>query len=160
MLALILNAMVVGIIFARVAFPQFRGRTIAISNSACILRRDGTLKFVFRLMDMRTSQVHPLPQSFLSVSLTMILLKRNAHIKLHQCSFSRARKERHAHIRLHQIFKVHFQEHEMNVDPHFGVQSLRVRWVANLLVYHYVHVVMLRVDLKEAPLEITAERLP
>eukprot|EP00884_Botryococcus_braunii_P021108 jgi/Botrbrau1/7681/Bobra.0159s0123.1 len=57
MMALILNAMVVGIVFARVAFPQHRGRTIAISNSACILRRDGVLKFTFRLMDMRMSQV-------------------------------------------------------------------------------------------------------
>lgn len=57
MLALILNSIVVGIVFARVAFPQHRGRTIAISNSACIVRRDGILKFIFRLMDMRESQV-------------------------------------------------------------------------------------------------------
>ena len=54
---MILNAITVGVIFSRVSFPQQRGRTIAISDSAVIARRDGILKFMFRIADIRQSQV-------------------------------------------------------------------------------------------------------
>ena len=54
---MILNAITVGVIFSRVSFPQQRGRTIAISDSAVIARRDGILKFMFRIADIRKSQV-------------------------------------------------------------------------------------------------------
>ncbi|KAL0049466.1 hypothetical protein WJX82_003049 [Trebouxia sp. C0006] len=55
--AMIMNAVTVGIIFSRVSFPQQRGRTIAISDSAIIARRDGILKFMFRIADIRQTQV-------------------------------------------------------------------------------------------------------
>jgi hypothetical protein len=55
--AMIVNAVTVGIIFSRVSFPQQRGRTIAISDSAIIARRDGILKFMFRIADIRQTQV-------------------------------------------------------------------------------------------------------
>lgn len=59
--AMIVNAVTVGIIFSRVSFPQQRGRTIAISDSAIIARRDGILKFMFRIADIRQTQVtHPI----------------------------------------------------------------------------------------------------
>lgn len=54
---MILNAITVGVIFSRVSFPQQRGRTIAISDSAVIARRDGILKFMFRIADIRQTQV-------------------------------------------------------------------------------------------------------
>lgn len=56
---MILNAVTVGIIFSRVSYPQQRGRTIAISDSAVIARRDGILKFMFRIADIRQTQVLP-----------------------------------------------------------------------------------------------------
>lgn len=56
---MILNAVTVGIIFSRVSYPQQRGRTIAISDSAIISRRDGILKFMFRIADIRQTQVPP-----------------------------------------------------------------------------------------------------
>ena len=56
-IGMILNAITVGIIFARVSYPQTRGRTIAISDTAVIARRDGLLKFMFRIADIRQSQV-------------------------------------------------------------------------------------------------------
>ncbi len=61
--AMILNAVTVGIIFSRVSFPQQRGRTIAISDSAIIARRDGILKFMFRIADIRQTQVTHLSHS-------------------------------------------------------------------------------------------------
>ncbi|KAL3145430.1 hypothetical protein ABBQ38_001675 [Trebouxia sp. C0009 RCD-2024] len=54
---MILNAVTVGVIFSRVSYPQHRGRTIAISDSAVIARRDGILKFMFRIADIRKTQV-------------------------------------------------------------------------------------------------------
>lgn len=56
-LGMIVNAITVGIIFSRVSYPQNRGRTIAISDHAIIARRDGTLKFMFRIADIRQAQV-------------------------------------------------------------------------------------------------------
>ncbi|KAL3145303.1 hypothetical protein ABBQ38_001566 [Trebouxia sp. C0009 RCD-2024] len=55
--AAILNAITLGIIFARISQPKQRARTIFISDSACIARRDGILKFMFRVADIRKTQV-------------------------------------------------------------------------------------------------------
>lgn len=51
--ALLLNAVVLGIVFARISRPAQRGRTIFLTDSAVIARRDGTLKFMFRVADIR-----------------------------------------------------------------------------------------------------------
>ena len=59
---MILNAITVGVIFSRVSYPQQRGRTIAISDSAIISRRDGILKFMFRIADIRQTQVRLVTQ--------------------------------------------------------------------------------------------------
>lgn len=65
---MILNAITVGVIFSRVSFPQQRGRTIAISDSAVIARRDGILKFMFRIADIRQSQVRVLAKLYCETS--------------------------------------------------------------------------------------------
>ena len=52
-----MDAVMIGIIFARISHPKYRGRTIAISDSAVISRRDGVLKFMFRIADFRRTQV-------------------------------------------------------------------------------------------------------
>ena len=51
--ALLLNAIVLGVIFARISRPSQRGRTIFLSDSAVIARRDGILRFMFRCADIR-----------------------------------------------------------------------------------------------------------
>lgn len=55
--SLLLEAVVIGIIFARISHPKQRGRSIFISDSAVISRRDGILKFMFRVADVRKTQV-------------------------------------------------------------------------------------------------------
>jgi hypothetical protein len=55
--ALLLEAVTIGIIFARISHPQQRSHSIYISNKAAIARRDGILKFMFRIADIRRSQV-------------------------------------------------------------------------------------------------------
>lgn len=57
-LGMIMDAITIGIVFARISHPKQRGRTIAISDSAVISRRDGILKFMFRIADIRRTQVH------------------------------------------------------------------------------------------------------
>ncbi|KAK9916760.1 hypothetical protein WJX75_006642 [Coccomyxa subellipsoidea] len=57
MVGLLMDSVIIGIIFARISHPKYRGRTIAISDSAVISRRDGVLKFMFRVADFRRSQV-------------------------------------------------------------------------------------------------------
>ena len=57
MVGIFLDAVVIGIMFARISHPKYRGRTIAISDSAVISRRDGVLKFMFRIADFRRTQV-------------------------------------------------------------------------------------------------------
>ena len=37
-----------GVIFARISHPKQRARTVFMSDSAVIARRDGILKFMFR----------------------------------------------------------------------------------------------------------------
>ena len=56
-LGMIMDAITIGIVFARISHPKQRGRTIAISDSAVIARRDGILKFMFRIADIRRTQV-------------------------------------------------------------------------------------------------------
>lgn len=53
---LFLDSITLGIIFARISHPKNRGRTIGISDSAVISRRDGILKFMFRIADFRDTQ--------------------------------------------------------------------------------------------------------
>lgn len=53
----LLDAVVLGVIFARISHPKQRSRTIFISDSAVIARRDGQLKFMFRIGDIRQSTV-------------------------------------------------------------------------------------------------------
>jgi hypothetical protein len=57
MVGLLMDSIIIGIIFARISHPKYRGRTIAISDSAVISRRDGVLKFMFRIADFRRTQV-------------------------------------------------------------------------------------------------------
>lgn len=61
LVGLLMDSIIIGIIFARISHPKYRGRTIAISDSAVISRRDGVLKFMFRVADFRRTQVghHP-----------------------------------------------------------------------------------------------------
>ena len=54
---MLLDAITIGIVFARISLPKQRGRTIAISDKATIARRDGILKFMFRVADIRRTQV-------------------------------------------------------------------------------------------------------
>ncbi|KDD76315.1 inward potassium channel rectifier, partial [Helicosporidium sp. ATCC 50920] len=55
--SLLVEAVTIGIIFARISHPKQRGRSIFISDSAVIARRDGVLKFMFRVADIRRTQV-------------------------------------------------------------------------------------------------------
>ena len=48
-----------GIIFARIAHPKNRARTVFISDCAVVARRDGALRFMFRVADVRQTQVRP-----------------------------------------------------------------------------------------------------
>ncbi|KAI8110913.1 hypothetical protein M9434_004487 [Picochlorum sp. BPE23] len=54
---IVLDAIVLGIIFAKISHPHQRSRSIFISNKAVISRRDGILKFMFRIADVRNAQV-------------------------------------------------------------------------------------------------------
>jgi len=42
--ATLLDAVFIGVIFAKISHPKGRSRTILISECACIARRDGVLK--------------------------------------------------------------------------------------------------------------------
>ena len=52
----LLDAIVLGVIFARISHPKQRARTVFLSDSAVIARRDGILKFMFRVGDIRQTQ--------------------------------------------------------------------------------------------------------
>ena len=56
-IAVVLEAVVLGVVFARISHPHQRSRSIFMSNKAVISRRDGILKFMFRVADIRTTQV-------------------------------------------------------------------------------------------------------
>ncbi|KAL4429159.1 hypothetical protein ABPG77_010138, partial [Micractinium sp. CCAP 211/92] len=62
----VLNAVVLGIILAKVAQPARRAFSIYISDTAIIARRDGILKLLFRVADVRRTQVlEPRVRAFL-----------------------------------------------------------------------------------------------
>ena len=73
-LGMIMDAITIGIVFARISHPKQRGRTIAISDSAVISRRDGILKFMFRIADIRRTQVWHLAFKTAAVSLHVLQL--------------------------------------------------------------------------------------
>uniref|UniRef100_A0A383WNJ7 Inward rectifier potassium channel C-terminal domain-containing protein n=1 Tax=Tetradesmus obliquus TaxID=3088 RepID=A0A383WNJ7_TETOB len=52
-LAVLLEAVFIGVIFAKISHPKGRSRTILISECACIARRGGILKLMFRVADIR-----------------------------------------------------------------------------------------------------------
>eukprot|EP00192_Tetraselmis_astigmatica_P009825 CAMPEP_0117690928 /NCGR_PEP_ID=MMETSP0804-20121206/25416_1 /TAXON_ID=1074897 /ORGANISM="Tetraselmis astigmatica, Strain CCMP880" /LENGTH=863 /DNA_ID=CAMNT_0005504063 /DNA_START=77 /DNA_END=2669 /DNA_ORIENTATION=- len=54
---LLLEAFCVGLVFARLSHPKNRGRSIFMSEAAVICRRDGALKLMFRVGDVRATQV-------------------------------------------------------------------------------------------------------
>ncbi|KAK9809900.1 hypothetical protein WJX72_001263 [[Myrmecia] bisecta] len=65
-ISMLLDAVTIGIIFARISHPMRRGRTIFISDSAVVARRDGILKFMFRVCDIRqTGVVSPVVKAWL-----------------------------------------------------------------------------------------------
>ncbi|KAG2426246.1 hypothetical protein HXX76_013004 [Chlamydomonas incerta] len=55
--ALLLDSVILGIVFSRISHPKQRGRTVLISDCACMARRDGQLKFMFRLADIQRRSV-------------------------------------------------------------------------------------------------------
>ena len=57
LLAVVFDSIILGIAFARISHPKNRGRTILVSNCAVMSRRDGVLKFMFRLADIQRSTV-------------------------------------------------------------------------------------------------------
>jgi hypothetical protein len=56
-IGIVFDAVTLGIIFAKISHPHQRSRSIFISNKAVISRRDGILKFMFRIADVRNAQV-------------------------------------------------------------------------------------------------------
>jgi Inward rectifier potassium channel transmembrane domain/Inward rectifier potassium channel C-terminal domain len=56
-IGVVLEAVVLGVVFARISHPHQRSRSIFMSNKAVVSRRDGILKFMFRVADIRTTQV-------------------------------------------------------------------------------------------------------
>ena len=51
--ALLLQSVFVGVIIAKISHPKGRGNAIIISEAACLARRDGAAKFMFRVADIR-----------------------------------------------------------------------------------------------------------
>jgi len=56
-MGIVMDAVTLGIIFAKISHPHQRSRSILVSNKAVISRRDGILKFMFRIADLRSAQV-------------------------------------------------------------------------------------------------------
>jgi potassium inwardly-rectifying channel subfamily J, other len=50
---LMLDAIWLGVVFAKVSLPRYRGRSIYMSDKAVVARRDGRLMFMFRVADIR-----------------------------------------------------------------------------------------------------------
>ncbi|GFR49025.1 hypothetical protein Agub_g11047, partial [Astrephomene gubernaculifera] len=55
--AVLLDSVILGIVFSRISHPKQRSRTVMISDCACIARRDGQLKFMFRVADIQLRSV-------------------------------------------------------------------------------------------------------
>lgn len=63
---------------SRISHPKQRGRSIFISESAIIARRDGILKFMFRVADIRSTQVvNPQIKAFMYSEWVLLLLQCN-----------------------------------------------------------------------------------
>ena len=84
---MLLDAITIGIVFARISLPKQRGRTIAISDKATIARRDGILKFMFRVADIRRTQVGRAGRRISKAGLGCQLL-RGRHCPSISCSVS------------------------------------------------------------------------
>lgn len=54
---ILLDAIMLGVLYSRISHPKQRARSIFISDSACIARRDSILKFMFRVGDVQKTQV-------------------------------------------------------------------------------------------------------
>lgn len=62
---MILDAVCLGIVFAKLSHPKHRGRAVFISECATIARRDGQLKFMCRIADVRCgAPAHSNPQQY------------------------------------------------------------------------------------------------
>ena len=57
LVGIILDALTLGVLFARISHPAQRSHSIFLSESAVVLRRDGILKFCFRCADVKATQV-------------------------------------------------------------------------------------------------------
>ncbi|GIL92308.1 hypothetical protein Vretimale_19557 [Volvox reticuliferus] len=55
--AVLLDSVILGIVFSRISHPKQRSRTVLISDCACIARRDGQLKLMFRIADIQKRSV-------------------------------------------------------------------------------------------------------
>ncbi|KAG2486473.1 hypothetical protein HYH03_014920 [Edaphochlamys debaryana] len=55
--AVLLDSVILGIVFSRISHPKQRSRTVLISDCAVIARRDGQLKFMFRVADIQKRSV-------------------------------------------------------------------------------------------------------
>eukprot|EP00798_Chlamydomonas_sp_ICE-L_P014778 gene14778-20828_t len=55
--SVIIDSVIIGIVFARISHPKYRGRTILMSDCATIARRDGVLKFMLRVADIKSSHI-------------------------------------------------------------------------------------------------------
>lgn len=57
LIGIFIDALSLGLIFARVTHPKHRTRSVFISDAACIACRDGALTFMFRVGDVRDRKV-------------------------------------------------------------------------------------------------------
>ncbi|CAG9462166.1 unnamed protein product [Pedinophyceae sp. YPF-701] len=57
MVSVVINAVFIGVIFARISHPSYRARSVFVSESVCLARRDGTLCLMFRVADIRPTPV-------------------------------------------------------------------------------------------------------
>lgn len=57
MIGVMIQALIAGVVFAKISQPKRRRETLVFSRNACICLRDGKLCFVFRIGDMRRSHL-------------------------------------------------------------------------------------------------------
>jgi hypothetical protein len=57
LVGIFVDALSLGLIFARITDPKHRTRSVFISDAACVACRDGELKFMFRVADVRDRKV-------------------------------------------------------------------------------------------------------
>eukprot|EP00201_Polytomella_parva_P019515 CAMPEP_0175043954 /NCGR_PEP_ID=MMETSP0052_2-20121109/3508_1 /TAXON_ID=51329 ORGANISM="Polytomella parva, Strain SAG 63-3" /NCGR_SAMPLE_ID=MMETSP0052_2 /ASSEMBLY_ACC=CAM_ASM_000194 /LENGTH=443 /DNA_ID=CAMNT_0016307139 /DNA_START=88 /DNA_END=1416 /DNA_ORIENTATION=+ len=55
--SLVFDSVILGILFARISHPKQRGRTVILSDCAVVARRNGVLKFMFRVGDVSRKPV-------------------------------------------------------------------------------------------------------